>query len=96
MASEIRNLRRLQLQLELVSNKGDEFGSEEITFCVAFGKIRRLPGRKRRFVAMFMALMLFCLLSCFYYSKNRKPAQVPCVPVLISCSSLSAKQIKNA
>lgn len=29
------------------------------------------------FVAMFMAFMLSCLLSCFCYSKNRKPVQVP-------------------
>ena len=38
---------------------------------------------------MFMALMLSRLLSCFYYSKNRKPAQVPMVAALISCSLLS-------
>ena len=41
------------------------------------------------FVAMFMAFMLSCLLSCFYYTKNGKPVQVPMVAALISRSSLS-------
>ena len=38
------------------------------------------------FIALFMALMLSCLLSYSHYSKNRKPAQGPIVPMLISCS----------
>ena len=30
------------------------------------------------FIGLFIAVMLSCLLSCSYYSKNRNPAQVPC------------------
>lgn len=36
-------------------------------------------------VSVFMAFMFSCLLSYSHYSKNRKPAQVPGVPMLISC-----------
>ena len=76
--SEIGNLAGLRLKLQFVSDKGDKFGSQEIAFCVVFGKIRRMSREKQQFIAMFMALMLFCLLSCSHYSRNRKPVQVPC------------------
>ena len=33
--SEIGNLRRLQLKLELVSDKGDEFGIGRFSLCIA-------------------------------------------------------------
>ena len=46
-------------------------------------------GDTKGFITLFMALMLSCLLSCFYYTKNRKPAQVPMVAALIFCSSFS-------
>ena len=93
--SEIGNLRRFQLKLQFVSDKRNKFGSQEIAICIGVGKSGKMPRKRRKFIAMFVALMLSCLLSCFSYSRNRKPAQVLYGIYVDSCSPvLSVKRIK--